>query len=158
MACVGRQPDEELVPGGLNEEVGGHVQQLGETVGHGVFDGSDRLDRHAVHLEDLISNKVDQMLTGQSHTDLVDDHTVVPLQDVDGHHVTADRADATGHCSERTGSVGQLHPDQVAAHDSTLGRLCVLTVSARLTDLLPPTTSRPGSTGGCAGWPRERLA
>ena len=46
------------------------------------------------------------MVPRQPDPQLVDDDAVVTLEDVDGHHVPANGADAAGHGTEGAGSVG----------------------------------------------------
>ena len=103
---------------GLLEQLGGHVEQLGVPVGHRALDRSDRLDGHAVDLEDLVAEQVDQIVAGQTHPQLVHHDALVALEDVDGDHVPADRADPAGHRPQCTRPVGELHPDQVVEHRS----------------------------------------
>ena len=99
------------------------------SVGYRALDGSDRFDGDAVDLEDLITEQPDEIVGRQAHAQLVDGDAVVPLQDVDGDHVPAHRADATGHGPERPGSVGEMEPDQVVEHWVRLRNHCVHTVS-----------------------------
>jgi len=91
-----------------------------------------RLDHHPVDLQDLVTEEADQVVAGQPDTELVHDHAVLPLQDVDGDDVPAHRADPAGHGAEGTGPIGKLDPDQVVGHRLRVGRDCVRTVSDRL--------------------------
>jgi hypothetical protein len=65
----------------------------------------------------------------QAHTQLVDRDAVISLQNVDGDHVPAHRADAAGHGPERPGPVGEMDPDQVVKHSVRLRNHCVRRVS-----------------------------
>jgi hypothetical protein len=116
----------------LLEQLGRHAQELGVAIGQGALDRTHRLDGHAVHLEHLVTQQVDEILAGQSDAQLVDDDTVLALEDVDGDHVAADRADPAGHGAEGAGSVGQLNADQVVGHGVRVEADCVSTVSSGL--------------------------
>jgi hypothetical protein len=126
---------EQLGLRGLLEQVGGHVEQFGVPVGHGAVHRTHRLDDHAVHLEDLIGEEADQVVTCQTDPELVHHDAVLPLEDVDGDHVPPHRADPAGHRPECTRPIGELHPDQVVGHRLRLGRVCVRTVSGSLNDI-----------------------
>ena len=128
----GGQMVEQGVRGGLDEQLGGDVQQLGVAVGQRALDGPEGLDGHAVHLEDLVAQQAQQVVAGQADPQLVDDGAVVALEDVDGHHVAAHRADPAGHGAEGAGSVGQLDADQVVGHGVRVEADCVGTVSSGL--------------------------
>ena len=101
-------------------------------IGQGAVDRTHRLDGHAVDLEHLVTQQVDEIVAGQADAQLVDDDTVLALEDVDGDDVTADRADPAGHRPECTRPIGQLHPDQVVGHRLRLGVHCVRAVSGQL--------------------------
>ncbi len=101
-------------------------------IGQGAIHRSHRLDDHAIDFQDLVPEQVDEVVAAQADSQFVDHDALVPLEDLDGDHVTAHRADPAGHRPEGAGSVGQLDPDQVVAHDLRLGRHCVHTVSCRL--------------------------
>ena len=60
----------------LLEQLGGHVEQLGVTVGHGPVHRPHRFDGHAVDLEDLVPQQVDQIVAGQADPQLVDHDAV----------------------------------------------------------------------------------
>ena len=98
-------------------------------IGQGALDGPEALDGHPVDLEDLRPQQVEEMVPGQPDPQLVDHGAVAPLEDLDGPHVAADRADPAGHRPQRSGSVGQVQSDQVVDHPIRLGRDCVRTVS-----------------------------
>ena len=116
----------------LDEQLGGDVEQFGVAVGQRPVDGPEGLDGHPVHFEDLVPQQVEQVVAGQADPEFVDHRPVVPLEDVDRHHVPADRADPTGHGAERAGAVGQLDADQVVGHGVRVEGNCVGTVSSGL--------------------------
>ena len=77
-----------------------------------VLDRADLLDRHAVDLLDLADEEVEAAVVGDHHRELVDRDAVAPLDDVDADDVAADRTDAGGDETQRTGPVGEPDPDR----------------------------------------------
>lgn len=127
-----RQAVEQRCRRGLDEQIGRDVHELRVPVGKRTVDRAQRLDRHAVDLEDLVPHEPEQVVAREADAELVDDHPVVPLEDVDRDHVTADRADPTGHRPKGSRSVGELDPDQVVPHRARVDGQCVRSVSGRL--------------------------
>ena len=118
-------------------------EQFGMAIGQLARHRAQGLDGDAVDLEDLVTQEVDELAAGQAHPELVHHHAPVSLEDLDGDHVPADRADPAGHRPERTRSIRKVHPDQVIVHRTTLGGEHVRTVS---TGLRPEF--RPAAPGG----------
>jgi hypothetical protein len=90
------------------------------------------LDEGAVDLVDLVPQQIHQMLAGKIHHELVDRPPEIAPEDVDGHDVAADRADAARHQAQGAGAVRQPDPDEIAHHTITLGDACERRVSRRL--------------------------
>ncbi len=113
----------QLLDAGDLAEAGGRLEGVEAGVGE-VVDHPHLLDGGAVDLLDLPHQHGDQLGVGQVDGELVDGHTAVALEDVDPDDVTPHGTDSGGDLTERTGPVGQPHPDEdvSSGHPGTLPR------------------------------------
>jgi len=107
---------EHLERGRRGDQLGRGVEGVEHRVVVGVGDGADVLDIDAVDLCDLGEEQLDRRAVGQLHHQLIDGLPRASFEDVDADDVAADRTDAAGDGTERTGAIGQPHPDEVALH------------------------------------------